>query len=569
MAGLAIRGRPGAMRLRPARDEIAMRVLLVLLGLWLLTTVALPLWTLLSKSFQDFNGNFVGLANYVRYVSTPSLLASFWNSLAIAAITTAIVIPLAFVYAYALTRSCMRWRGLFQALALIPILAPSLLPAIALIYLFGNQGFLKVLLFGNTIYGPLGIVIAQVFYCFPHALMILVTALAMADARLYEAASVLGASRTRTFFTVTLPGAKYGLISAGFVVFTLVITDFGIAKVIGGRFNVLATDVYKQVVGQQNFEMGAVVGMVLLVPAVLAFVADRVVQRRQVAVLSARAVPLQPKPASLRDWLLFAYCAAVAAILLTILGVAAWGSLIKFWPYNLTLTLDNYAFDKFDATGWRAYFNSLELAALTATFGTALVFVGAYLMEKSRGFGFGRGVVQLLAMLPLAVPGLVLGLAYIFFFNAPSNPLGFVYGTMAILVINTVAHFYTVSHLTAVTALKQLDAEFEAVGASLKVPFWTTLTRVTIPVCSPAILDIFVYLFVNAMTTVSAVIFLYSTYTKLASITVVNMDEAGFTAAAAAMSVTIVLTSAVVKLLHLALDRLLARTTHAWRRRTR
>jgi iron(III) transport system permease protein len=399
--------------------------------------------------------------------------------------------------------------------------------------------------------------------------MILVTALAMADARLYEAASVLGASRTRTFFTVTLPGAKYGLISAGFVVFTLVITDFGIAKVIGGRFNVLATDVYKQVVGQQNFEMGAVVGMVLLVPAVLAFVADRVVQRRQVAVLSARAVPLQPKPASLRDWLLFAYCVAVAAILLTILGVAAWGSLIKFWPYNLTLTLDNYAFDKFDATGWRAYFNSLELAALTATFGTALVFVGAYLMEKSRGFGFGRGVVQLLAMLPLAVPGLVLGLAYIFFFNAPSNPLGFVYGTMAILVINTIAHFYTVSHLTAVTALKQLDAEFEAVGASLKVPFWTTLTRVTIPVCSPAILDIFVYLFVNAMTTVSAVIFLYSTYTKLASITVVNMDEAGFTAAAAAMSVTIVLTSAVVKLLHLALDRLLARTTHAWRRRTR
>jgi len=569
MARTAISGRPGAMRLRPARDEIAMRVLLVLLGLWLLAAVALPLWTLLSKSFQDFNGNFVGLANYVRYVSTPSLLASFWNSLAIAAITTAIVIPIAFVYAYALTRSCMRWRGLFQALALIPILAPSLLPAIALIYLFGNQGFLKVLLFGNTIYGPLGIVIAQVFYCFPHALMILVTALAMADARLYEAASVLGASRTRTFFTVTLPGAKYGLISAGFVVFTLVITDFGIAKVIGGRFNVLATDVYKQVVGQQNFEMGAVVGMMLLVPAVLAFVADRVVQRRQVAVLSARAVPLQPKPASLRDWLLFAYCAGVAAILLTILGVAAWGSLIKFWPYNLSLTLDNYAFDKFDATGWRAYYNSLELAALTATFGTALVFLGAYLMEKSRGFGFGRGVVQLLAMLPLAVPGLVLGLAYIFFFNAPSNPLGFVYGTMAILVINTIAHFYTVSHLTAVTALKQLDAEFEAVGASLKVPFWTTLTRVTIPVCSPAILDIFVYLFVNAMTTVSAVIFLYSTYTKLASITVVNMDEAGFTAAAAAMSMTIVVTSAVVKLLHLALDRLLSRTTHAWRRRTR
>ena len=461
----------GAARLRPARDELVMRGLLVLLGAWLFVAVALPLWTLLSKSFHDFNGNFVGLANYLRYVSTPSLLASFWNSLAIAVVTTAIVIPLAFVYAYALTRSCMRLKGLFQALALIPILAPSLLAAIALIYLFGNQGFLKFLLFGGTIYGATGIVVAQVFYCFPHALMILVTALSMADARLYEAASALGASRTRTFLTVTLPGAKYGVVSACFVVFTLVITDFGIAKVIGGRFNVLATDVYKQVVGQQNFEMGAVVGMVLLLPAVLAFVADRIVQRRQVAVLSARAVPLEPKPSAARDWILFAYCAVVAGLLLTILLVAAWGSLIKFWPYNLSLTLANYEFDKFDASGWGAYFNSLQLAAWTAAIGTAVVFLGAYMVEKSRGFGAARGVVQLLAMLPLAVPGLVLGLAYIFFFNARWNPLGFLYATMGILVLNTVAHFYTVSHLTAATALKQLDAEFESVGASLKVPF--------------------------------------------------------------------------------------------------
>ena len=196
----------------------------------------------------------------------------------------------------------MRWKGLFQALALIPILAPSLLPAISLIYLFGNQGFLKELMFGGTIYGPVGIVISQVFYCFPHALMILVASLSMADARLYEAADALGASRTRVFFTVTLPGAKYGVISAGFVIFTLVITDFGIAKVIGGRFNVLATDIFKQVIGQQNFEMGAVVGFVLLLPAVFAFAADRIIQRRQVALLSARAVPLIPKPAPRRDW---------------------------------------------------------------------------------------------------------------------------------------------------------------------------------------------------------------------------------------------------------------------------
>jgi iron(III) transport system permease protein len=178
-----------------------------------------------------------------------------------------------------------------------------------------------------------------------------------------------------------------------------------------------------------------------------------------------------------------------------------------------------------------------------------------------------RGVAQLLAMLPLAVPGLVLGLSYIFFFNARWNPFNVIYATMAILVVNTIAHFYTVSHLTAVTALKQLDAEFESVSQSLKVPFWRTLTRVTIPVCLPAILDVAVYMFMNAMTTVSSVIFLYGTNTKLAAIAIINMDEAGATAAAAAMAMTIVATSAAVKAAHVALGRVLDRTTHAWRRR--
>ena len=137
------------------------------------------------------------------------------------------------------------------------------------------------------------------------------TALATADARLYEAADALGASKLRVFFTVTLPGAKYGLISAALVVFTLVITDFGIAKVIGGNFNVLATDVYKQVIGQQNFSMGAVVGMMLLAPAALAFVVDRVVQRKQVALLTARAVPLIPRPKFGRDLFFTAFCSIV------------------------------------------------------------------------------------------------------------------------------------------------------------------------------------------------------------------------------------------------------------------
>ena len=554
-------------RRRLDRDDWLMRGGICLLIGWMCVTMLLPLWWLLSKSFQNQNGDFVGLANYAAYFSTPALFASVWNSLFIALLTTAIVLPLAFIYAYALQRSCMRWKGLFQALALIPILAPSLLPAISLIYLFGNQGFLKDWMFGVSVYGPFGIVVSQVFYCFPHALMILIAALSMADARLYEAADALGASKTRMFFTVTLPGAKYGVISAGFVVFTLVITDFGIAKVIGGRFNVLATDIFKQVVGQQNFEMGAVVGFVLLLPAVVAFAADRIIQRRQVALLSARAVPLVPKPAPRRDWGLFVFCAVVGGLIFGLLAMSVWASFVTRWPYNLALTLKNYAFGDFDTNGWEAYWNSVQLAAWTAVIGTVVIFLGAYLLEKTRAFALGRTLAQFMAMLPMAVPGLVLGLAYIFFFNARGNPFGFIYATMAILVVNSVTHFYTVSHLTATTALKQLDNEFEAVSASLKVSLLRTMTRVTVPICLPAVLDISIYLFVNAMTTVSAVIFLYSTDTKLAAVTIINMDESGFTAAAAAMAVTIVATSASVKIAHVLLTRRLGRTTQAWRKR--
>ena len=160
---------------------------------------------------------------------------------------------------------------------------------------------------------------------------------------------------------------------------------------------------------------------------------------------------------------------------------------------------------------------------------------------------------------------MVLGLGYIFFFVSASNPLHFLYGTMAILALNTVVHYYTSSHLTAVTALKQIDNEFESVSASLKVPFWRTFFRVTVPVCLPSMLDVSRYLFVNAMTTVSAVVFLYSPGTMLASVAIVNLDEAGDIGAAAAMATLVVGTSAAVCWLYYLLQSWLERRTQRWR----
>jgi len=532
------------------RDDWMMRAFIGVIGLYLLVSLVIPLYLMLSKSLRSPSGEFIGLANFAEYFATPALFYSIYNSFFISIVTTLITVTLAFTFACALTRSCMPFKGTFKMIAMVPILVPSLLPGIALIYLFGNQGLLKELLFGHSIYGPLGIIIAEVFYTFPHALLIIITGLSIADARLYEAAIALRASPVRTFFTVTLPGARYGLISAAFVVFTLVITDFGVPKVIGGQYNVLALDIYKQVIGQQNFEMGAVVGVVLLIPAVVAFIVDRMVQRKQVALLSARAVPYAPQPDRRLDLTMFGYCVLISIFILGILGICQYAALVKFWPYNLSLGFTNYNFDIMDGGGWDSYYNSIRMAFYTAVFGTITIFTGAYLVEKGRGFEWGRAGFQLIAMTPMAVPGMVLGLAYIFFFNNPSNPFNFLYGTMAILVICTITHFYTVAHLTAVTALKQMDPEFEAVSASLKQPFYKMFARVTAPVCLPAILDISIYLFVNAMTTVSAVVFLYSPDTTLASVAMLNMDDAGDIAPAAAMGMMIFYTNAGVRILH-------------------
>ncbi|WP_213954882.1 MULTISPECIES: putative 2-aminoethylphosphonate ABC transporter permease subunit [unclassified Variovorax] len=547
-----------------------------LANLALLGTVALlcigllaPLLLILSKALDaPEGGQASGLDAFAAYLASPALLQSLGHSVQVSVLVTLIVVPLAFAFAYALTRSCMPAKPLFRAITLLPLLAPSLLSAISLIYWFGNQGIAKELWLGlgfSGIYGASGIVLAECFATFPHVLMILVTALSLADARLYEAADALGTRTLRKFFTITLPGAKYGLISAALVCFTLVITDFGIPKVVGGNFNVLATDVFKLVIGQQDFQRGAVVALLLLTPAALTFGIDYLVQRKQTAMLTARAVPLVPRRAPRFDAAMTVYCMLIVASMLAMFFMAVFASFATLWPYNLKPSFVHYVSGLVDAELGDAMLNSLKLSACTAVIGTAVVFVGAYLLEKTRGLDWVRPVIRLMAMLPMAVPGLVLGLGYIFFFNAPANPLNFLYRTMALMVLCTIVHFYTTGHLTVVTALKAIDAEFEAVSASLKVPFYKTLWRVTLPICLPTLLDVSRYFFINAMTTISAVVFLYSPDTKLAAVAILNLDEAGDTGPAAAMAVLIAATSAVVTLLYMALGKWIDRRTQAWR----
>lgn len=539
-------------------------------GLLLLCCAALavfllgPLFMILVKSVQDKDGAFVGLLQFREYFAT-ALGVSIWNTLWVALVVTAVTIPVAFTFAYALTRSCMPGRQVFRVIGLTPILAPSMMAAISFIQWFGTQGALKGLLGGASVYGPIGIVISAIYATFPHALMIVLTSLLLADRRLYEAAESLRTPTWRKFFTITLPGAKYGLVSAAMVVFSYTVSDFGIPKVIGGNFSVLAVDIFKQVIGLQNFNKGAVVSLVLLLPVLFAFVVDWIMQGRQQAQFSARAVAYVPKPKRWFDLLMLAYCSLVSLLLLAVLGMAVYTSFIKLWPYDLHFSLRHYTFGLVDAGVIDSFFNSLRMAFATALFGTMFIFGCAYLLEKTRGMPATRALIRLLAAIPMAVPGMVLGLGYILFFNHPDNPLNVLYHTLTILVLSTVVHYYTSSHLTAVTALKALDAEFESVSASLKVPFWKTFHRVTVPVCLPAILDIGRYLFVNAMVTISAVVFLYAPDTRLAAVAILNLDEAGEIGAAAAMATLIVASSTLVCLLYALVTRVLLTRTQAWR----
>lgn len=578
------------IRQKTGKVEWLHKALIVLVLIGLIIGIVLPLVELLFVALEK-DGEFVGLANFIHYFQTPSLVQSMYNTLSVSLITGVISVVLAFFYAYALTRTNIRWKSFFKYIAFLPLFAPTMMHGIALIYLFGNKGVITTGFFGFfekvtglhlavdiNLYGPIGIIISEVIYTFPQAFLILMVAIAVTDYRLYEAADTLGASKLKKFFTVTVPSIKYGLVSAFFVAFILSFTDFGAPKVVGGHYNVLATDIYKQVVGQQNLSMGSTVGIILIIPALIAFIADRMIQRKQSSSFSSKSVGYQIKKNNLRDRLYFVYCLVISVGVLSLIGAVLAAALVKVWPYDFSLTFEHLTFKNVAGNGLQPYFNSIFVSLITAVLGTIVIFIGAYLIEKSRFMKLTRQVSYFLSILPLALPGLVIGLAYIFFFNKPEfqlpfigitvvNPFQSLYGTFMIIVIANIIHFYSVNLITATTALKKLDKEFEPVSESMNIPFYKTFLSVTVPMSLPAILEMGIYLFVNSMTTISAVIFLYTADTKLASISIVNMTDAGDTAPAAAMSIIIVLTNIIVRVVYEFATKKIRKRTQAWQQR--
>ena len=247
------------------------RITLAFLLAFLAFFMLYPVYDICKLSF--FKEGIFTLTNYAHYFTNPRIFRSLTNSIYVSLVTTLITTVLAFFFAYGLTRTTIGGKGLFYTISTFPLIAPSIIQGLALILLFGRNGLItKYLLHTQwNIYGATGIVAAECLYCFPNALFILYTTLSAVDTRLDEAAQSLGASSLRTFFKVTLPSAKYGVASAAALIFNLTITDFGVPVVIGGNYNVLATEIYQQVIGMQRFDLGATISVILLIPSVGAF----------------------------------------------------------------------------------------------------------------------------------------------------------------------------------------------------------------------------------------------------------------------------------------------------------
>ena len=510
----------------------------------LVVFVVAPLFEIFKTSFVTADG--IGMGNYVRYVNSPKFARVVGNSLAVAATTTAITVLLAYAFAYAMRRTAMPLKNVFGSVALLPLFAPSLVQALGIVFMFGRNGLINRT-FGLSIdiYGFWGIVLSDVFYSFPHAYLILSAALAVADARLYESAQVLGASRARIFRDITLQSTKYGILSATFVVFTIVITDFGNPMVIGGDYNVLATEIYNQVSGQGNFQMGAVIGVMLLIPAALAVIAEKWIMRRHSASITERSQPLVVLRERWRDAAGVVVASLITAMIAAIVLIVVVASFVTLWPYNMHVSLRHYRFEV--QNGLQPLWTSIWVSLMAAGIGVIVTIGGACVTRRLRSAA-GQ-CLYFLSILPAAVPGMVLGLGYILVFNNPQNPLEFLYGTLLILALCNVYHYHAQGFLIATTSINQISRVFDEASTSLGAGFLRTLRDVILPIIAPSIVSVGVFFFVRSMVTLSAVIFLVTPVTQVAAVSVLLLDDAGNVNQAAAFSVCIMLVVALALLL--------------------
>lgn len=506
-------------------------VVYVCLALFFLFTVIVPIATMLGRITPE---------SFSETVRSAQFLPALKNSLTTALTATVISLSLAIAAAWCMERIEMKFKGLLAVVFIIPMLIPSISHAFGLIALFGANGIVTNLLgFEGGIYGFVGIVVGSVMYSFPVAFLMFSSILKYEDGTPYRACDVLGIPLLHRFLGITIPYLKKPLISAFFAVFTMIVTDYGVPLLIGGRTMTLSVLMYNKAVSMLDYQTGSVIGAVLLVPAIIAFLIDFFNPETSQATFVADRVRLTktlgPKCA--------AYIYSFALAFFVLAPIVAFSFMVFETKYPIDPTPTLYHIQKTIGRGAGGFLaNSLVYASITALLGTFVAFICAYMSARMKG-ALGRAT-HLISMATMAIPGLVLGLAYVIFFHDQA-----IYGTIFIVVLVNSIHFFASPYLMMHNALEKVNQNLEVVGQSLGIHRVRIIVDVIVPKVKYTIYEMLTYFFVNSMMTISAVAFLAPPAPKPIALMINQFEAQLLMESAAFVTLLIFLVNIVMKII--------------------
>lgn len=478
-------------------------------------------------------------SDWSRVFNTPRWRSAGLNSLLMALLSTTSSVILGTVYAFAMVKVRVPGQRFFSVVPLLLLVTPPFVSGLAFILLLGRRGLITYELLGleTSIYGWHGLWLAQTLSFFPIAYLVLRGVFMAIDTTVEQAARGLGANRWQLFRTVTLPLATPGLLAAALFIAISVLGDFGNPMLVGGRFRVLATEVYTQLTGWAAIGSSAALGLLLLVPAVAFFAAQQAVQartRHRFVTVGSRGAGLPaPAQSAWLRWSLFAFCALLAAFVFASHGVVLLSALTRLWGVDARFTLDHLAYV---LRHGHDLANSLRFAAMAAVACTLLSALAAYLVQRTPVPL--RRPLDLATLLPAAVPGTLMGVAYVLSFNTPPLRLT---GTEVIIVIAMAVSYLPVGYRVCSAALEQIRATLDESAANLGASRMQVFATIALPLLRHALLAAFVFCFIQSIGTLSTVIFLVGFDTPLASVTILNLAQQGSWGRASALASALML----------------------------
>ena len=540
------------LRLITRDPMLAATILLVAASLVLF--ILWPLYEVLWEGFFNEQGDFT-LKYYHESLGKTENIRTLGNTIWLGVFVSAVSTLVGFLFAYADAFLKIRFKGIFNTLAILPIISPPFALSMSFIMLFGQQGFVTRTLLGlkeTNIYGFEGLAIVQVLTFFPVAYLVLAGLLRQIDPAMEEAARNMGASRGHIFRTIILPLVRPGIANAFLLVFIQSVADFGNAMVIGGNYTTLAAQIYMQSMGNYDMKGGTALATVLLSVSVLMFVAQKywVGDKSYVTVTGkpSRERELVSDPLPLI--LVGAPCLAVSLFILVLYALIPYGSLVNLWGIDYTPTLKHYQY--IVDLGLKPILDTTWLALLSMPITGILGMIIAFLIVRKKFLG--RGLIEFSSLLSMAIPGTVIGVGYVLAYN--KEPL-ILTGTATIIVLSFVFRSMPVGIRAGIASLQQVDPAIEEAAQDLGASSFKVFTSVTIPLVKSAFFSGLVYSFVRSMTAVSAVIFLVSASYSLLTVSIMSQVDGGKLGVAAAYSTVLILIVLVVTgILKLLLNRM-------------